>query len=115
MAWFLIDYYETARPHQGLSQRIPVPRQQLRQPSSPSVCRFQETSFFVQLALNEVFAPYGPKALDARKTELAYRLYDEKKYAIKEMCQMLGISKPTLYAYLRQRNGNAKEKGDQQE
>ena len=30
MAWFLIDYYETARPHQGLSQRIPVPRQQLR-------------------------------------------------------------------------------------
>ena len=56
-----------------------------------------------------------PKALDARKTELAYRLYDEKKYAIKEMCQMLGISKPTLYAYLRQRNGNAKEKGDQQE
>ena len=52
-----------------------------------------------------------PKALDARKTELAYRLYDEKKYAIKEMCQMLGISKPTLYAYLRQRKGDAEEQG----
>ena len=54
-----------------------------------------------------------PKALDARKTELAYRLYDEKKYAVKEMCQMLGISKPTLFAYLRQRKGDAGGKGDQ--
>ena len=55
-----------------------------------------------------------PKALDAKKMELAYRLYDEKKYAIKEMCQMLGISKPTLYAYLRQRKRDAEEQGTQQ-
>jgi DNA invertase Pin-like site-specific DNA recombinase len=48
-----------------------------------------------------------PKALDARKTELAYRLYDEKKYALKEICQMLGISKPTLYAYLARRQKSA--------
>ena len=41
-----------------------------------------------------------PRKLDAKKTELAYRLYDEKKYAVKEICQMLGVSKPTLYAYL---------------
>lgn len=45
-----------------------------------------------------------PRKLDAKKTELAYQLYDEKKYAVKEICQMLGISKPTLYAYLARRN-----------
>jgi DNA invertase Pin-like site-specific DNA recombinase len=44
-----------------------------------------------------------PKALDAKKTELVYRLYDEKKHTIKEICRMLGISKPSLYAYLAQR------------
>lgn len=47
-----------------------------------------------------------PKALDAKKTELAYQLYDEKKHTIKEICQMLGISKPSLYAYLDQRSRN---------
>ena len=45
-----------------------------------------------------------PRKLDAKKTELAYRLYDEKKYAVKEICQMLGVSKPTLYSYLERRN-----------
>lgn len=47
-----------------------------------------------------------PKALDVKKIELAYRLYDEKKHTIKEICQMLGISKPSLYAYLEQRTNN---------
>ena len=44
-----------------------------------------------------------PRKLDAKKTQLAYQLYDEKKYAIKELCQMLDVSKPTLYAYLARR------------
>lgn len=44
-----------------------------------------------------------PRKLDAKKVELAYQLYDEKKYAVKEICQMLEISKPTLYAYLSRR------------
>jgi DNA invertase Pin-like site-specific DNA recombinase len=44
-----------------------------------------------------------PRKLDAKKTELAYQLYDEKKYGVKEICQMLGVSKPTLYAYLARR------------
>jgi DNA invertase Pin-like site-specific DNA recombinase len=44
-----------------------------------------------------------PKALDANKVALAYRLYDEKKHTIKEICHILGISKPSLYAYLEQR------------
>jgi DNA invertase Pin-like site-specific DNA recombinase len=44
-----------------------------------------------------------PRALDGKKVELAYRLYDERKYTIKEICRILGISKPTLYAYLKRR------------
>lgn len=43
-----------------------------------------------------------PKALDAKKTELAYQLYDAKKHTIKEICQMFGISKPSLYAYIKE-------------
>ena len=37
-----------------------------------------------------------PKALDSKKVELAYQLYDTKKHTVKEICQILGISKPTL-------------------
>jgi DNA invertase Pin-like site-specific DNA recombinase len=44
-----------------------------------------------------------PRALDQKKTELAYRLYDEKQHTITEICRILGISKPTLYSYLHQR------------
>ena len=49
-----------------------------------------------------------PPALDDKKVELAYRLYDEKKYTVKEICRILGISKPTLYACLRRRTGWAR-------
>jgi len=45
-----------------------------------------------------------PKSLDTTKTELLYRLRDEKKHTVKEICQILEISKPTFYTYLRQRN-----------
>ena len=45
-----------------------------------------------------------PRKLDAKKTELAYQLYDEKKYAVNEICQILGVSKPTLYSYLARRD-----------
>lgn len=44
-----------------------------------------------------------PKALDSKKVDLAYQLYDAKKQSIKEICQFLGISKPTLYSYLGKR------------
>lgn len=49
------------------------------------------------------------RALDEAKSQRLYKLYDEinsdrsKKYAIKEICEMLGISKSTLYTYLGQR------------
>ena len=50
-----------------------------------------------------------PRKLDAKKTELAYQLYDKRKYAVKEICQMLDVSKPTLYAYLQRRNEDLKK------
>ena len=48
-----------------------------------------------------------PRALDVNKTQLAYQLYDEKKHTVKEICHLLGISKPTLYSYLGRRNNKA--------
>jgi DNA invertase Pin-like site-specific DNA recombinase len=44
-----------------------------------------------------------PKKLDAEKTQLLYRLYDEQKLTIGEICGMLRISKSTLYTYLKRR------------
>ncbi len=41
-----------------------------------------------------------PKVLDANKQALVRKLYDEKQHTVKEICQMLGIAKSTLYAYL---------------
>jgi DNA invertase Pin-like site-specific DNA recombinase len=52
-----------------------------------------------------------PRALDRKRIELAYKLYDEKKHTIVEICEILGISKPTLYAYLSQR-ATAKGRGE---
>lgn len=42
-----------------------------------------------------------PAALDKDKRELAVRLYNENQMTIAKICTMLGISKPTLYAYVR--------------
>ncbi len=42
-----------------------------------------------------------PLSLDAKKAELAVKLYQEKEHSIKEICQIMRISKPTLYSYLR--------------
>ena len=44
-----------------------------------------------------------PLSLDAKKLQLLYRLYDEKQHTVIELCQMLAISKTTLYAYLNKR------------
>lgn len=49
------------------------------------------------------------RALNESKRQRLYKLYDEvnpdgsRKYAIKEICEMMGISKSTLYTYLGQR------------
>ncbi len=45
-----------------------------------------------------------PKALDANKRQLAVKLYNDRQYPIGEICQMMGISKPTLYKYIDEEN-----------
>lgn len=42
-----------------------------------------------------------PTALSKDKRDLAVRLYHENQMPIAKICSMLGISKPTLYAYVR--------------
>ena len=42
-----------------------------------------------------------PKKLDKEKRELAKKLYTEKQYSIKQICEMIGVSKSTLYSYLK--------------
>lgn len=48
-----------------------------------------------------------PKALDPAKRRLAVKLYREKQHTIGEICQMMGISKPTLYSYVAEANTQA--------
>ena len=43
--------------------------------------------------------------LNADKRALAVRLYEERQTPISRICAMMGISKPTLYAYVRAANG----------
>ena len=43
-----------------------------------------------------------PKVLNVGKRRRAVQLYQEKQLAVKEICEMMGISKPTLYAYVRE-------------
>jgi DNA invertase Pin-like site-specific DNA recombinase len=42
-----------------------------------------------------------PKKLTAQQRALAIDLYHQKKHGIEEICRTVGISKPTLYAYVR--------------
>ena len=41
-----------------------------------------------------------PKALDRDKRDLAVKLYDEKQHTVGQICEMMRISKPTLYKYV---------------
>lgn len=41
-----------------------------------------------------------PKTLNTQQRALAVDLYRQKKHPIGEICRTLGISKPTLYAYV---------------
>lgn len=48
-----------------------------------------------------------PKQLGSRKRELVLNLYRDREHTVKEICQMMGISKPTLYQYLREQDEQA--------
>ena len=41
------------------------------------------------------------KKLDATKQKTAQTMYDSKKHSIKEICETVKITKPTLYKYLK--------------
>ena len=45
-----------------------------------------------------------PTTLDPDKQQLAIRLYEAKNTTVKEICEMLKITKPTLYTYVRNHN-----------
>ena len=45
-----------------------------------------------------------PKLLNEKERDVAVRLYNDRKNSIMEICQLLKISKPTLYNYLHQAN-----------
>ena len=42
-----------------------------------------------------------PPVLDDKKKAVAVKLYREKEHTIQEICRMMGISKPTLYSYVK--------------
>ena len=42
-----------------------------------------------------------PQALDRTKRDFVVKLYEEKNHSVHQICQMMGISKPTLYKYIR--------------
>ena len=50
------------------------------------------------------------RALKEEQTQRPYQLYDDigadggKKYTIKEICEMMGVSRTTIYSYLGARN-----------
>lgn len=44
-----------------------------------------------------------PYKLSADKTKLVIQLYESKKHSIKQICDLVGISKPTLYKYLKKK------------
>ncbi|STX43957.1 site-specific DNA recombinase; e14 prophage [Legionella donaldsonii] len=41
-----------------------------------------------------------PKKLSTDKAKLAIKLYKGKEHSIKQICELIGVSKPTLYKYL---------------
>jgi DNA invertase Pin-like site-specific DNA recombinase len=53
-----------------------------------------------------------PPALNDKQREALLLLYNEKKHSVMEICQIMGISKQTLYNYLRQAEREKAEEGE---
>ena len=47
-----------------------------------------------------------PRALSSKKQGLLFELYDSKEHSIKEICELLNVSKSTLYSYLSLRDAD---------
>lgn len=41
-----------------------------------------------------------PKKLNAAKQKLLHKLYDDKEHSIKEICEMVGVSRSSVFSYL---------------
>lgn len=50
-----------------------------------------------------------PKSLDLKEQKVAIDLYNKKEMMVKEICTMMGISKPTLYKYIKASQNPNKE------
>ena len=48
-----------------------------------------------------------PPKLDERKREAVVQLYKKREQSVSEICRIMGISKPTLYSYVRAGSPNA--------
>ncbi len=53
-----------------------------------------------------------PQVLNDKQQEVAIKLYQEGKHTIREICQVIGISKTTLYNYLKKANCSPKKSPD---
>jgi DNA invertase Pin-like site-specific DNA recombinase len=51
-----------------------------------------------------------PKALNSKKREMLKKLYDERNLSIQEICDLMKISKTTLYSYLREQDASIPDK-----
>lgn len=49
-----------------------------------------------------------PPKLTEKQQQFAVKLYKEGKHSIREVCQIMGISKPTLYGYVKRVKRNQK-------
>ena len=48
------------------------------------------------------------KSLDAKDRKRAVDMYERKNQTVKQICEMMNIIKPTLYAYIREEQANKK-------
>lgn len=46
-----------------------------------------------------------PKALGDKQRKLAVKLYKKREHTVAEICRLVGVSRPTLYAYVREHGG----------
>ena len=50
------------------------------------------------------------KSLKAKERKRAVEMYQRKNQTVKQICEMMNITKPTLYAYIREEQANQKAK-----
>ena len=50
-----------------------------------------------------------PPALNTKQQQVAVQLYRERKHPVKEVCRIMGISKPTLYSYVKKSKSGTKD------